>query len=441
MKKNSDKAVGYSRVSTTQQSGPDHFSLSLQAEVLMEMAAQHDTVLAAVFTDVGSGTKATRTGLQQLRKSIERTDVKWLFVYRLNRLARNLRILLGIFELCQKNNVRIISYMEPTITDTASGRLQLSMFGAVAQFERSLTLENQANALAEKKRQGEVLSSRVPYGYVYHNKHAVIDPETAPVVQWLYQQYVCSGMGYRRLTAACNQYFGINLKQAHVAKILRNEHYAGSEANYPSLIDQTLFDRAKAKRLGQKAKKTHDDTWLHGKLVCPVCGRKLLVTVVTKPKRRYRYYRCHQRNHTFSVRGELVEQMVLQRLTSLIKASNLKMVMKTKADCQLPRISEVTPAELIVQLESGNLTSQQYIQQAKQLKDTQRADTKRKQEVQLAIERVLAAFEAPTTELMTVWQSLLDRVELSSDKLVAGIYMKQWPSANLLEMKGVESDG
>jgi len=438
--KNRDKAVGYSRVSTTQQSGPDHFSLSLQAEVLMEMAAQHDTVLAAVFTDVDSGTKATRTGLQQLRKSIERTDVKWLFVYRLNRLARNLRILLGIFELCQKNNVRIISYMEPTITDTASGRLQLSMFGAVAQFERSLTLENQANALAEKKRQGEVLSNRVPYGYVYHNKHAVIDPETAPVVQWLYQQYVCSGMGYRRLTAACNQHFGINLKQAHVARILRNEHYAGSEANYPTLIDQKLFNRAKAKRLDRQAKKTHDDAWLHGKLVCPVCGRKLLVAAVTKPKQRYRYYRCHQKDHTFSVRGELIEQLVWQTLTSLAKASNVKMVMKTKADCQLPRISEVTPAELIVQLENGSLTSQQYIQQAKQLKDTQRANTKRKQEVQLAINQVLAAIESPTTELMTVWQSLLDRVELSSDKLVIGIYMKQWPTANLLEMKGANLD-
>lgn len=41
---------------------------------------------------------------------------------------------------------------------------------------------------------------------------------------------------------------------------------------------------------------------------------------------------------------------------------------------------------------------------------------------------------------MTVWQSLLDRVELSPDKLVIGIYMKQWPTANLLEMEGVKLD-
>ncbi|WP_214464608.1 recombinase family protein [Levilactobacillus brevis] len=436
----SGQAVGYCRISTDKQLGSDHYSLALQDEILRKMAVQRDIRLAAVFTDVGSGSVSSRTGLEQLREAIERTNVQWLLVYRLNRLARSLKLLLGIFELCQKNNVRIISYMEPTITDTASGRLQLSMFGAVAQFERSLTLENQANALVEKKRQGEVLSSRVPYGYIYREKHAIIDLETAPVVQWLYQQYVCSDMGYRRLTAVCNQHFGINLKQAHVAKILRNERYTDSETNYPSLIDQTLFDRAKAKRLDQRAKKTHDDAWLHGKLVCPVCGRKLLVAAVTKPKQRYRYYRCHQKDPTFSIRGELIEQMVWQILMSLTKVSNLKMVMKTKADCQLPRISEVTPAELIVQLENGSLTSQQYIQQAKQLKDTKQADTKRKQEVQLAINQVLAAIESPTTELMTVWQSLLDRVELSSDKLVIGIYMKQWPTANLLEMKGANLD-
>ncbi|MBS1006404.1 recombinase family protein [Levilactobacillus brevis] len=436
----SNQAIGYCRISTDRQSGSDHYSLALQSEILKKMAVQHQTVLAAVFIDISSGSKENRNGLSQLKLAIGQFHVRFLFVYRLNRLARNLKLLLGIFELCQKNNVRIVSYMEPEITNTASGQLQLSLFGAVAQFERSLTLENQANALVEKKRQGEVLSSRVPYGYVYREKHAVIDPKTASVVQWLYQQYVCSDMGYRRLTAVCNQHFGINLKQAHVAKILRNERYTDSETNYPSLIDQTLFDRAKAKRLDQRAKKTHDDAWLHGKLVCPVCGRKLLVAAVTKPKQRYRYYRCHQKDHTFSVRGELIEQMVWQILMSLTKVSNVKMVMKTKADCQLLRSIKVTPTELVAQLETGNLTSQQYIQQAKQLKDTKQADTKRKQEVELAIERVLAEFESPTTEMMTVWQSLLDRVELSSDKLVIGIYMKQWPSANLLEMKGANLD-
>lgn len=388
---NSGQAVGYCRVSTDKQSGSDHYSLALQSEMLKKMAVQHQTVLAAIFTDIASGSKTTRTGLQQLRESVERPDVKWLFVYRLNRLARNLKLLLSIFELCQTNNVKVVSKMEPEITETASGQLQLSIFGAVAELERSLTLENQANALAEKKRQGEVLSSRVPYGYIYRGKHAIVDPETAPVVQWLYQQYVCSDMGYRRLTAACNQHFGINLKQAHVARILRNDHYAGSESNYPSLIDQTLFDRAKEKRLGQRAEKTHDDAWLHGKLVCPVCGRKLLVVSVIKPKQRYRYYRCHQRDHTFSVSGRMMEQLVWQTLTSLTKASNLKMVIEAKADCQLPRSSKVTPTGLVAQLESGHLTSQQYIEQVKQLKDTQQADTKRKQEVQLAINQVLAA--------------------------------------------------
>lgn len=437
---NSGQAVGYCRVSTDKQSGLDHYSLALQSEMLKKMAVQHQTVLAAIFTDIASGSKDHRNGLSQLKVAIEHANVRFLFVYRLNRLARNLRLLLGIFELCQKNNVRIVSYMEPEITNTASGRLQLSMFGAVAQFERSLTLENQANALVEKKRQGEVLSSRVPYGYIYREKHAIVDPETAPVVQWLYQQYSCSDMGYRRLTAACNQHFGINLKQEHVARILRNDHYAGSEANYPTLIDQKLFNRAKTKRLDRQAKKTHDDTWLHGKLVCPVCGRKLLVVSVIKPKQRYRYYRCHQRDHTFSVSGRMMEQLVWQTLTSLAKASDLKMVMQTKADCQLPRISGITPAELVAQLEDGRLTSQQYIEQTKQLKDTQQVYQQRKQEVQLAIDQVFEVVETPTTELMTVWQSLLDRVELSPEKLVIGIYMKQWPTANLLDMEGVKLD-
>ncbi|MBS0948714.1 recombinase family protein [Levilactobacillus brevis] len=176
------QAVGYCRVSTDKQSGSDHYSLALQSEILKKMAVQHQTVLAAVFTDIASGSKKHRNGLSQLELAIEQSNVRFLFVYRLNRLARNLKLLLGIFELCQKNNVRIFSFMEPEITNTASGQLQLSMFGAVSQFERSLTLENQANALAEKKRQGDVISWQVPHGYIYRKKHAVVDPETAPVV-------------------------------------------------------------------------------------------------------------------------------------------------------------------------------------------------------------------------------------------------------------------
>lgn len=433
---NSGQAIGYCRISTAKQFGSDHYSLALQAEVLKEMAVQHDTVLAAVFTDVGSGSNSNRTGLSQLCEAVERPTVKWLFVYRLNRLARNLKLLLGVFELCQKNNVQIVSKMEPEITETASGRLQLSMFGAVAQFERSVTVENQANALAEKKRQGEVLSSRVPYGYVYRSKRAVVDSNTAPVVRWLYQQYVATGMGYRRLTEACNRKFNLTLKQAHVARILRNSHYVGKDPNYPCLISELVFNQAQAKRASRHVKKTHNDAWLHGKLVCPVCGRKLLVESATRNGARTRYYSCRRHGHSYSIRGEVAEQLVWNRLSYLLQASNWTEVVQLKVTKQLSERPMISSSDLRGQLESGQISSTEFIAKVSQLKQVDLRQQQVTNNYRQAINCVRQEFERPTATSTDFWQGILDHVNLTMDNLVEGVFIKKWPMVNLLTTKG-----
>lgn len=435
--KNSEKAVGYCRVSTTKQSGPDHYSLALQADILEEMAVQHDTRLTAVFSDVGSGGSETkRAGLQQLREAIERPDVKWLFVYRLNRLARNLKLLLSIFELCQKNNVKVVSKMEPEITETASGRLQLSMFGAVSQLERSMTMENQANALAEKKRQGEVLSSKVPYGYVYQDKHAVVDPKAAAVVQWLYRQYVATDLGYQRLTEACNQQFGLTLKQAHVSRVLRNRHYVGEDSNYPHLISESEFKRAQDKRTSHHVKKTHNDSWLHGKLVCPVCGRKLLVEAANRKGKRTRYYSCRRQGHSYSIRGEVAEQLVWNRLSYLLDETDWTKTVYSKMTRQSSEQPITSSTDLLKRLESGEISSAEFIEKHSQLKQERVKQRQVTDDYQQAVEWVQQAFKVPTTTATSFWLDMLDHVDLSTDKMVVGIFMKKWPTVNLLAMKG-----
>ena len=428
-------AVAYCRVSTVKQFGSDHYSLALQAEVLKEMAVQHDAVLAAVFTDVGSGSNSNRTGLRQLCEAIERPSVKWLFVYRLNRLARNLKLLLHVFELCQKNNVQIISKMEPEITETSSGRLQLSIFGAVAQFERSVIVENQANALVEKKRQGEVLSVRVPYGYVYRSKCAVVNPKAAAVVQWLYQQYVATDMGYRRLTEACNRKFNLTLKQAHVARILRNSHYVGKDPNYPCLISELVFNQVQAKRVSHHVKKTHNDAWLHGKLVCPVCGRKLLVEASTRDGKRTRYYSCRRHGHSYSIRGEISEQLVWSQLSYLLQKANWVKSVETRTSHKLRDDTKLSTSKLRRQLEDGRISSSEFVEGLSQIRKSARAKSLLVNDYQQAISWVQRAFTTPTETATEFWQELLDHVTLSPDHLVLGIFIKKWPTMNLLDMK------
>lgn len=433
-----DLAVGYTRVSTTNQTGPDSFSLAAQTAVIQEMASTRNLTVDAVFTDVASGSSDKREGLSLLLSALDNPQVKFLLVYRLNRLARNLRLLLTIVHTCVINDVQIISQMEPAFANTATGKLQLSAYGAIAELEREMTRENQRNALKEKRRQGEVLSENVAFGYKYDvgSKRAVVSAVDAEVVRWLYQRYTTTDEGYRLLTMACNDHFGLNLKQPHVGRILRNGRYAGKDANYPAIISQEQFARAEAKRGARSVVKTHNESWLHGKLVCPICGKKLLVNMATRRGKRIRYYACRQEGHTFSVKATVVEQLVLGQLERLVKMGSLKLAMSRGIEASsVHNSSRVLPdvKELLGQLEAGQISSATYIKQKGDIERLTKQFRQQAENQNQAIEKVIQAFKNDDSLKGEVWNKLLGRIEFDENKLVTGIFLDAWPTDNLLE--------
>ncbi len=435
-----NKAVGYVRVSTQRQVGTDHYSLSVQRSIIKEMAtSNHEMALAAIFADEGlSGSTTRREGFKRLCQAVKQPDVSVVLVYRLNRLARNLHDLIDFFDLCQKNNVVIRSFMEADVTDSASGRLQLTMFGAVAEFERSVTRENQASALAERIRQGKVSSSKVPYGYDYERQtmRAVVNQESAPVVRWLFQRYVSTALGYRRLTSECNHHFGLSLKQPHVARILRNSHYTGVE-NFPPLISQSLFDKVQEKRTGNHVVKKYDDFWLHGIVVCPYCRRKLKPEAVSKPAtgKRYRYYSCRQSGHSISLPADVIEQVIFTRLGYLLRESNWQTLLASKANRQMNFHPVCDKKQLLSELEDGQISPKEYASILLSDRRTEEERQAKLSQYQTSIADLAQAFTGPSKVASELWQGLLDRVEINKQGLVLGVYMNRWISVNLIDLE------
>ena len=94
-------------------------------------------------------------------------DGDTLVVTRLDRLARSTADLLGIVATLERKSValRILDFGGQAVdTASPSGRLIVTMFGAVAQFERELLLARQregiAKAKADKKYRGRVPTAR-----------------------------------------------------------------------------------------------------------------------------------------------------------------------------------------------------------------------------------------------------------------------------------------
>ncbi|WP_067975909.1 recombinase family protein [Mycolicibacter icosiumassiliensis] len=139
--------IGYARVSTADQS-PD-----LQLDALAAAGA------VKVYTDRGvSGALSHRLELDRCLEHLRAGDT--LVVWRLDRLARSLRNLLELVESLSQRGIHLRSLTESIDTGSASGRLVLSVFGALAEFERSLVVERTQAGLAAAKARGTRLGRR-----------------------------------------------------------------------------------------------------------------------------------------------------------------------------------------------------------------------------------------------------------------------------------------
>ena len=83
------RALGLARVSTTEQSTPDHFSLSHQAGVIRDYTRQHQCDLTDIIQYVQSGGR-NRTTLQKVLQRVKRDQIRLVVVAELDRLSRDL---------------------------------------------------------------------------------------------------------------------------------------------------------------------------------------------------------------------------------------------------------------------------------------------------------------------------------------------------------------
>ena len=144
--------VAYARVSSQDQ------NLDRQLEMFKSIKPDR------IFTDKASGKNMDRLGFQDMLSYVR--DGDHLYVASMDRLARNLKDLLEVSELLKKKGVAIHFLKEnlsliPSGDQSPISKLLLSMMGAVAEFERALIRERQAEGIALAKTRG-VYKGRSP---------------------------------------------------------------------------------------------------------------------------------------------------------------------------------------------------------------------------------------------------------------------------------------
>lgn len=120
--------IGYARVSTTDQ------NLELQLTALKEAGCDR------IFQEKLSGAKRERPELQRMLDHLRPEDV--VVVWKLDRLARSTHQLLELVESIQIAKASFLSLSESWAdTTTPSGKMVMTVFAGIAEFERDLIRE------------------------------------------------------------------------------------------------------------------------------------------------------------------------------------------------------------------------------------------------------------------------------------------------------------
>ena len=100
-----------------------------------------------------SAKDTNRPKLQEMLSFAREGDT--IYVHDFSRLARSTSDLLSLVDQIQSKGIILISCKENIDTSTATGKLMLTMIGAINEFERTNLLERQREGIAIAKREGK----------------------------------------------------------------------------------------------------------------------------------------------------------------------------------------------------------------------------------------------------------------------------------------------
>lgn len=204
--KNKLRVALYIRVSTDEQADKYGSDLQRSALVALVNSKPNDFVLAGepyIYLDEGvSGTVMLdeRPEFSRLKEDIlmapegER-PFDAVAVYKIDRFARRLKILLDVIDFFDEYGVQFISANESIDTSTPFGKAMLGIVGIIAELERDTIIKRTRDGIWEAFDEGVALGNAAPYGYTKDERKRYAElPAEADIVRQIFSMFVDDGM-------------------------------------------------------------------------------------------------------------------------------------------------------------------------------------------------------------------------------------------------------
>ena len=234
MEKDKKVTALYCRLSKDDGSNSESLSIRTQKAMLMEYATRNGFGNCQYYVDDGySGTNSDRPAFQELLDDIREGKVATVITKDQSRLGRN-HIETGTYMeiFFPEHGVRYIAINDGYDSNEQS-QMDIAPFrNIINEMYAKDTSRKIKSALRTRKKSGKYISSNAPFGYqkdpADHN-HLVIDPNTAPVVEYIYSMAE-EGLGLHRIA-----------KRLHDEKVLKPCYYK-KEMFGRFIDDEKMYD-------------------------------------------------------------------------------------------------------------------------------------------------------------------------------------------------------
>ena len=140
--------VVYCRVST----GNQH--TRSQKDALKDYAANHGLGNVRWYTDTAGGGSLARPAFERLQQAVFRGEVSTVIVWKLDRLARNLRDGINVLADWCERGIRVVSITQQLDLSGSIGRIVAALLLGIAEMERENINERIRAGVAAAKRRG-----------------------------------------------------------------------------------------------------------------------------------------------------------------------------------------------------------------------------------------------------------------------------------------------
>jgi site-specific DNA recombinase len=306
MGNNGDKVIRvatYARVSTQEQAAENTSLASQDGQLTAYCQMQGWTVINSYVDPGFSGKNGDRPGLKQLRSDAKIGLFDKVLVCKLDRLARNLRLLMEVESELNDCHVSLTSIKECVDTCNSTGKMVFQLFGMIAEWERDTIIERTKSGRIQRYKEGCWAGGKPPFGYSYDkaSRKLIINEEQAKVVRLIFDEYnsgeslisindlldakriptirgkargwIDAGIRFILINPVYKGTLIVNRK-CHITNINKVDLSKSIIIKVPPIVSESVWNKAQS-NLGshKKIRRQHNKKWLlQGIISCGICG-------------------------------------------------------------------------------------------------------------------------------------------------------------------------